>query len=146
MGDTKNWIHHMAPQHVRDPDRFRFADFAKFSELAVWQNCTSPTRPNGFPVHHDGSRTGFRHPYRRGKYRGIRELSVCKPKSPLSNRQIREFREIGNGTKVDQPRRQNSLVSVHNCQKSKEEIRTSSAKLTRMKNIIFSWRNLILTF
>ena len=89
---------------------FSIRGFREIRELAVWQNCTSPTRPNGFAVHRDGSRIGFRHPYRQKKYRGIRELSVCKPKSPLSNRQIREFREIGNGTKVDQPRRQNSIL------------------------------------
>ena len=37
-----------------------------------------------------------------------------------------------------------NLPGVHNCQKSKEEIHTLSAKKTRTKNIIFSWRNLIL--
>ena len=35
---------------------------------------------------------------------------------------------------------------AYNCQKSKEENRTSSAKLTRTKNIKYSWRNLILEF
>ena len=35
---------------------------------------------------------------------------------------------------------------AYNCQKSKEENRTSSAKLTRTKNINYSWRKLILIF
>ena len=29
--------------------QFSIRGFREFSELAVWQNCTSPTRPIGFP-------------------------------------------------------------------------------------------------
>ena len=83
-------------------------------------------------------------PYPPGKNRGAHQSKVLGVRGSIfgpDSCTIRRFRLIAI---LYQGKSPNSLVSVHNCQKSKEEIRTSSAKKTRTKNTIFSWRNLIL--
>ena len=138
------------PPHQRgDLARLWGGYFAKFREMAEGDKVTSPTRPDRLPhppmVLDHSYGIAIQQKNYGGGGRSI-FLTGIKLFWRWKSAKITKFREIGNGTKVDQPRRQNSLVSVHNCQKSKEEIHTSSAKLTRTKNINYSWRKCILDF
>ena len=80
------------------------------------------------------------------KNRGAHQSKVLGVRGSISGPDSCTIHRIRLISILYQGKSSNSLVSVHNCQKSKEEIRTSSEKKTRTKNINYSWRKLNFIF
>ena len=119
--------------------QFSIRGFREIHELAVWQNCTSPTRPIGFSCTAMVLGSGLGIPID-GENTGGAGVAYKYAESRFSNPPISRNprnRPLCQSRPAPSPQ---SLVSVHNYQKSKEEIRTSSGKKTRTKNINYSWR------
>ena len=120
--------------------------FVQFTDFGLYRYSTreNPLKPCIRAARHVLSRA--RVPYPPKKNRGAHQSKVLGVRGSISGPDSCTIRRIRLISILYQRKSSNSLVSVHNCQKSKEEIRTSSEKKTRMKNIHFSWRKLILTF